>query len=87
MFDLTLEQNEPTSIVYKPQCGKCGFPIDIHENEIAFQDVYEIPVEITPAIKVDTIVKPDRCAHCGASFNSIVILRAPKQLNDMILEK
>lgn len=31
-----------TKIIYKPHCGKCGFPIDTSEEEVAYQDVYDI---------------------------------------------
>ena len=67
MVEEYIGEIEPTKIIYKPHCGKCGFPIDTSEYEITYQDVY---------------VYPNKCAHCGTIFDSIEI-RLPKQLNDI----
>lgn len=75
---------EPTEIIYKPHCGKCGFPIDTSKYEILYQKVYEYVNEKMLAGKVDTIIHPCSCANCGAPFNSIKI-PMPKQLNDIYL--
>ncbi len=75
---------EENKIVYKPHCGKCGFPIDTSENEIAYQNVYDYAYEKKLAGIVDTKIYPYKCAHCGATFNTIEI-QMPKQLNDIFL--
>jgi ribosomal protein L37E len=77
---------EENKIVYKPHCGKCGFPIDTSEYEIAWQNVYDnihIPDKML-AGKVATNIYPYKCAHCGVPFVSIEI-SMPKQLNDVFL--
>jgi hypothetical protein len=77
---------KPTKIVYKPHCGKCMFPIDTSEYEITYQDIYDRPAEMMLARKVGANIYPDRCAHCGALFDSIEI-PMPKQLPDIFLEE
>ena len=81
---LNKQKNKPTKIVYKPRCGKCGFPIDTSEYEITWQEIYERPTELMLARKVGAYIYPDKCAHCGAPFDSIEI-PMPKQLPDIFL--
>ena len=74
----------PTAIVYKPHCGKCGFPIDTSEHKIVYQNVYEKATEVMLARKVGTNIYPNRCPHCGTVFESIEI-PMPIQSPDIFL--
>lgn len=74
-----------SKIIYKPHCGNCGFPIDTSEYEITYQEIYKTCDEVMLTGKVGTNIYPNKCAHCGALFESIEI-PYPKQLNDMYIK-
>lgn len=75
---------KPTKIVYKPHCGKCGFPIDTSEHEIAYQDIYEPATTVMLQHEVGINIYPCKCEHCGAPFDAIEI-QPPKQLRAIFL--
>lgn len=80
-----MTDNKIDKIIYKPHCGKCGYPINTNEyEEITYQNIYEKPTKKMPAIKVGTIINPDRCVHCGALFGAIEIAM-PKELQDTFI--
>ena len=71
-----------TKIIYKPHCGRCGFPIDTSEEEIAYQDVYdECFSEMKLNKKVFTDIYPCKCSHCGEFFECIEMIQ-PKKMPD-----
>ena len=76
---------EPTKIIYKPHCSKCGSLIDTSEYEITYQDIYGRFTEMMLASKVGVNICPDRCAQCGALFDCIEV-PIPKQLPDIFLD-
>ena len=78
---MRLTDNKMGKIIYKPHCSKCGCIIDTDEYKITYQNIYGKPTNKMPAIKVGTIINPDRCTHCGALFEAIEI-SMPKQLQD-----
>lgn len=73
-----------TRIVYKPHCGKCGFPIDTSKEEIAYQDAYEECKGFKTMPKAYTSVYPGKCPHCGEAFDCIEIT-PPKKLPDIYI--
>lgn len=76
---------EVTKIIYKPHCGKCGFPIDTNECEIAYQEIYENCSEAMLARKVGANIYPYKCPHCGTLFDSIEIT-PPKKFQDTYIK-
>ncbi len=69
-------------IVYKPHCSECGFPIDTSKTEVAYQKIYKRVSKMELPHVVGAIINPDKCTHCGASFDNIVIV-PPKKLQDI----
>lgn len=78
-------QMDLAKIIYKPYCDKCGHPIDTDECKIVYQNIYDKSAEALPR-KVGIFIRPDKCTHCGALFDSISI-ELPKQLQDRFVEK
>lgn len=74
-----------SNIIYKPHCGKCGFPIDTSEQEIEYQEIYEKFDNGMFTRKVGASIHPNKCARCGAFFDSIEVT-PPKKLEDIYIE-
>ena len=71
-----------TSIVYKPRCGWCGYPIDTSETEVTYQEIYERVGELELPHKVGADIYPDKCPCCGEALKRLARLFGYEVLGD-----